>query len=83
MKLRIKEVAQKKGITLKEIAEKIGVTVSMMTFYGTEEKSPPLYRLEDIAKVLDCNVHELLPTEKKYSHFYDNDTGEWLGIRKK
>ena len=33
--------------------------------------------------VLNCSVQELLPAPQGYSHFYDDKTGEWLGIRKK
>ena len=38
---------------------------------------------EEIAKILNCPVQELLPAPEGYAHFYDDKTGEWLGIRKK
>ena len=40
-------------------------------------------RIKEIAKILNCPVQELLPAPEGYAHFYDDKTGEWLGIRKK
>ena len=45
--------------------------------------SPNGKSLEDFARILNCEVHELIETSKGYAHFYDDKTGEWLGIRKK
>lgn len=80
MNLRIKETAKRKGFSLDDTAKKIGITYT--SFYR-RINNPKLSTLEEIAKILNCPVQELLPAPEGYAHFYDDKTGEWLGIRKK
>ena len=38
--------------------------------------------LEEIAKILNCEVVELIPVGNDFTHFYD-EQGRWLGIVRK
>lgn len=44
--------------------------------------SPKISTLEEIAKILNCPIQELLEAPEGFTHIY-NDKGEWLGIMKK
>lgn len=81
MKVRIKEIAKNKGYTLDDIAKKMGIIYNAL--YQRLSVSPKLSTLEEIATILNCPIQELLEAPEGYSHFYDDKTGEWLGIRKK
>ena len=81
MHLRIKEIAQKKGVTMKKIAEKLNTTPALITYYEKGNVSVSVDKLKEIADILNCEISELIPTGEKYAHFYDKD--EYLGIRKK
>lgn len=80
MELRIKEVAKDKGYTLDDIAKRIGITY--VALYG-RIKTAKLDTLKEITEILKCNIHELIEAGEGYAHFYDDKTGEYLGIRKK
>ena len=41
-----------------------------------------LNTLISISEALNITVNELIDSQDGYSHFYDDTTGEWLGIRK-
>ncbi len=81
MKLRIKETSKLKGFTLQKLSKKLGISYQALN--ARMVGNPSIDRLEEIATVLGCEIHELIKTSKNYSHFYDDKTGEWLGIRKK
>lgn len=81
MELRIKEIAKKKGKTLHQIADEMGIIYNAL--YQRLSVSPKLSTLEEIAKILDCDPMELVEPKATHQHFYDDKTGEWLGIRKK
>lgn len=81
MKHRVKQMAKKKGITLDDVAKSMGIIYNAL--YQRLNVSPKLSTLEEIAKILDCKIHELIEAPEGYAHFYDDSTGEWLGIRKK
>lgn len=80
MKDRIKEIAKKKGYTLDDIAKQMGIIYNAL--YQRLNVSPKLSTLEEIARILNCEVAEFLSLGDNYSHFYD-EKGEWLGIRKR
>lgn len=77
---RIKEVAKLKNLDLKDIAASIGI--SYRALYNNMQ-TLKLSKLNAIAEVLNCEVVELLECGDGYAHFYDPETKEWLGIRKK
>ncbi len=81
LKNRVKDLAKDKGYTLNDIAVELGILYNAL--YQRLSVSPKMSTLESIAKILNCSVQELLPAPQGYSHFYDDQTGEWLGIRKK
>ncbi len=83
MKLLIKEVAKKKGISMRQIAKELNTNYQTLTHYNIGFRTPVLGKLQEIANILNCEIHELIETGDKFSHFYDDKTGEWLGIRKK
>ena len=83
MKLRIKEVANRNNTSLSELAKKINIDKTTLSRYNTGTVIPPLNKLQLIADFFKCEVSELLPVSPGFSHFYDDKTGEWLGIRKK
>jgi len=45
--------------------------------------NPKFSSIQEIANAIGCEIHELIETSEGYAHFYDDKTGEWLGIRKK
>lgn len=78
---RIKEVAKLYGVSIQSIADSIGVT--RQALHKQMNGNPSIVMLESIAKAIGCNVIELMGTDSQYSHFYDINSKEWLGIRKK
>ena len=83
MENRIKEIAKKKGKTQSQIAEAAGTAMVTIAKYYTQERQPSTINLDSIADFLNCDPLELLKPRENYAHFYDPETGEWLGIRKK
>ena len=78
--LKIKEVAKSKGFTLDELSKQMGITY---TSFFRRIDNPKLSTLEEIARILNCSIQKLLSAPDGFAHFYDDKTGEWLGIRKK
>lgn len=83
MKLRVKEVAKAQGMSLQTLSTLLGDGITYQALNARLVGNPSLKVLQEIADVLKCSLIELLPAPEDYSHFYDSDTGEWLGIRKK
>ena len=81
MKLLFKEVAKRKNIELGKVAEKIGI--SYPSLFKRMNNNPKFSSIQEIANAIGCEIHELIETSEGYAHFYDDKTGEWLGIRKK
>lgn len=81
MELRIKEVCKEKKVSLQELADRIGKTYTAL--YSRMSRNMSVSNLKQIAEALNVEPAELIETGKDYAHFYDDKTGEWLGIRKK
>jgi transcriptional regulator with XRE-family HTH domain len=79
MELLLKDILKKRGVTLIQLSEKLGITRQAL---NSRLNSPKGETLLQIAKALECEVHELIPASEKCEHLYDAK-GEWLGIRKK
>lgn len=79
----IKEIGKKYGYKMKELSEKMNVSQMALSFWQTGKRDVGISKLKDIANAIGCEIHELIGTGDKYAHFYDDKTGEWLGIRKK
>lgn len=57
--LRVKEVAEKKGMSLADVAEKMGVTYQSLS--QSLKKNPNLKSIFNIAEVIGCSPRELFP----------------------
>lgn len=63
---RIKEVLDRKGIKQTWLAEQLGKSYNMVNSYVKNRQQPRLEVLNDIAKILDVDVVELIvPSRKK------------------
>ena len=57
---RIKEILDEKGIKQTWLAEKLGKSFNMVNAYVCNRKQPSLEILNQIAKILQVNVKDLL-----------------------
>ena len=57
---RIKEILDEKGIKQIWLAEKIGKSYNMVNGYVQNRRQPSLELLNEIAKVLDVDVKDLI-----------------------
>jgi putative transcriptional regulator len=62
---RIKEVLDRKGIKQTWLAEQLGKSYNMVNSYVQNRQQPRLEVLNDIAKILDVDVVELIVSSKK------------------
>ena len=62
---RIKEILDEKGIKQIWLAEKIGKSYNMVNGYVQNRRQPSLELLNEIAKVLDVDVKDLIVSSKK------------------
>jgi transcriptional regulator with XRE-family HTH domain len=63
---KIKEVLDKKGIKQIWLAETLGKSYNMVNSYVQNRQQPRLEILNDIAKILDVDVIELIVSSKKH-----------------
>ena len=61
---RIKEVLKQKGIKQTWLAEKLDKSYNMVNGYVQNRQQPRLEVLNDIAKILDVDVKELIVSSK-------------------
>lgn len=82
MKLRIKQIAKTKKVTMGALADHLKVTPTQISNYVKGSNLIPLDKLYKTAELLECDVLELIePSSNNFAHFYNKD-GEWWGIRK-
>mgnify|MGYP000562809518 CR=1 FL=1 len=62
---RIKEVLEEKGIKQIWLADKLGKSFNTVNSYVQNRQQPRLEVLNDIAKILDVDVVELIVSSKK------------------
>ena len=62
---RIKEVLDRKGIKQTWLAEQLGKSYNMVNSYVQNRQQPRLEILNEIAKILDVDVVELIVSSKK------------------
>lgn len=62
---KIKEVLDRKGIKQTWLAEQLGKSYNMVNSYVQNRQQPRLEVLNDIAKILDVDVIELIVSSKK------------------
>ena len=63
---RIKEVLEDKGIKQKWLAEKLDKSYNMVNAYVQNRQQPRLEVLNDIAKILDVDVKDLIVSSKPW-----------------
>ena len=61
---RIKEVLEQKGIKQKWLAEKLGKSFNSVNSYVQNRQQPRLEVLNEIAKILDVDIKDLLVSNK-------------------
>ncbi len=61
---KIKEVLDKKGIKQTWLAEQLGKSYNMVNSYAQNRQQPRLEVLNEIAKILDVDVVELIVSSK-------------------
>lgn len=62
---RIKEVLDRKGIKQTWLAEQLGKSYNMVNSYAQNRQQPRLEVLNDIAKILDVDIVDLIVSSKK------------------
>jgi len=62
---KIKEVLERKGIKQTWLSEKLGKSYNMVNSYVQNRQQPRLEVLNEIAKILDVDVVELIESSKK------------------
>ena len=77
---RIKEVAKRKNIQMQDLVKQLGI--SKQSLNSKINKGMNTKGLEEIAKILNCEVVELIPVGNDFTHFYD-EQGRWLGSVRK
>ena len=56
----IKAILKEKGMMQKELAQQIGIPAARMSNYISGFRNPGKERLKDIARILECDVEELV-----------------------
>lgn len=64
MQLKLKEIRKRKKMTQKQVADRVGISQSFYTEMETGKKEINVSRLERIARVLECSVHDLISDEQ-------------------
>jgi len=62
---RIKEVLDKKGIKQTWLADQLGKSYNMVNGYVKNRRQPSLELLNEMAKILDVDVRELIVGNKE------------------
>ena len=79
-RLRIKEMAKDRGMTLSEIGRKLGMPRSNMSAIASGRRGVSLKALQKICNILDCSIDELILTEDFTPVFKDKKTQALLMI---
>ena len=62
---RIKDVLEEKGIKQKWLAEKLGKSFNSVNSYVQNRQQPRLEVLNEIAKILDVDVKDIIISNRK------------------
>lgn len=74
---KIKELAQKRGISLQKVAEDLGYSINYL--YTLKEKTPKSDRLQEIADYFNVSTDYLLGRTDNPAIVSDDKTNEYLG----
>ncbi len=58
--IKLKEIADARGVKLVTIAKKLGITYRALNAQTQAGSNPTLKRLQEVAALLDCTVGELI-----------------------
>ena len=58
--LRLREIRERKGVSLRALKKASGVAVSLLALYETGKGDPQLSTLQKLAKALNVTVAELI-----------------------
>lgn len=61
---RIRELCEAKGLTVSELCEKAGIGQSTISNLKARGGALSVGTLQSIAKVLDCTIDDLVPSEE-------------------
>lgn len=64
MKLRVKDIAKSKGITLSKLARELGIYRETLSRQISEDANPTMDTLQKIAMVLKVDLTDLFPSKK-------------------
>jgi putative transcriptional regulator len=62
---RIREMISITGMKQQQVANELGVAKSTVSMYCSNTMQPPVKKLIKLAKVLNCDVSDLLVSHKK------------------
>ena len=62
---RIKEVLEEKGIKQTWLADKLGKSFNQVNAYAQNRQQPRLEVLNEIAKILDVDIKDLIQSSKE------------------
>lgn len=79
LRLRIKEVAKQKGVSIADLALKL--RISRRTMYNWINGNITMHDLVSVSVYLRCSFYELIETPEGFSFIYD-DTGNFKGLSK-
>lgn len=62
---QIKKILENKGVTQTWLAHKLGKSYNMVNGYVQNRKQPRLEVLNDIAKILDVDIRDLIVSSRR------------------
>lgn len=58
--MRLREIREKKNMTMKHLADELGITVTSVSRYETGDREPDIETLKRLATILGTTVDELI-----------------------
>lgn len=58
--MRLREIREKKSMSMKDLADRLGVTPTSVSRYETGEREPDIDTLKRLASILGTTVDELI-----------------------
>lgn len=57
--ITLERIMYRKGVTQEELSKRTGITQAMLSRYITGKASPTFYKVDKIAKALECSIDDL------------------------
>lgn len=61
--MNLKQIRKSKNLTRKQISDKLGVSINTVASWEQGIRTPPLKRINDLIKILDVKVSDLIEEE--------------------